>query len=213
MSRECFIDIAKEDGWRRVRSEDSNTIIYLPQGTRVRLYAESDERDYFTILEGKYKTKHASVKKKSFFNMMYGSYLTSRNRTLPKAELKFYKSKKKLEVNGETYNAFSGSGGYDNVSSEGAIPSGKYYLEMPDEPHSRNGNTYKDQTKYATSWFRITYLDGGYVDDRYLHTGMVSAGCITVVDIKRWTEIYEYLIFRRVSFDGFGRVGIIEVFD
>jgi len=203
---ERFIDEATDDGWRLVLM-DKYGKKHIPQGTRVKFGYVDDAREYFTILEGKYKNEKASLTKEPH------SYLTSRNRIKPKAELKLYKKQKKLEVNGKTYDAFSGTGFFEDFSTGGAIPTGKYYLEMPDEPHSELGNTYKDETKYATSWFRIAYIDGGgYVDDRYLHAGYNSLGCITVYDIKAWTEIYEDLIYRRIDRYS-GKVGIIEVFD
>ena len=47
-------------------------------------------------------------------------------------------------------------------------------------------------SRYAKTWFRI-----GHSGDRYLHPGERSAGCITVKDTKRWTEIYRHLIISR----------------
>jgi hypothetical protein len=50
--------------------------------------------------------------------------------------------------------------------------------------------------------------DGTSKNDRYLHTGSVSFGCITV-DPDEWTALYKYLILSRKG-DG-KNVGTIKV--
>lgn len=83
-------------------------------------------------------------------------------------------------------------------------PAGIYDLEIPDEVHSI-ASGYYSYSKYATSWFRI-----GHSGDRYLHPGSVTAGCITVTALEKWTIIYNYLIGRRKDDVS---VGTIHIFD
>lgn len=81
---------------------------------------------------------------------------------------------------------------------------GVYDVEIPDHPHV-GGNSYPEST-YARTWFRI-----GHDGARYLHTGVFSAGCMTVTERTRWDEIYVKLIKAR---KGDGRsVGTLEVVD
>ena len=58
----------------------------------------------------------------------------------------------------------------------------------------------------GTVWFRISHSG-----ERYLHPGMVSAGCISVTETKRWMEIYNTLIKARKG--DFMSVGTFEVID
>lgn len=63
------------------------------------------------------------------------------------------------------------------------------------------GMGYLGQTPYAKNWF---YLGTGNAvpgnNDRYLHTGRVSAGCITV-EPASWTALYRHLILSRSGND------------
>ncbi|MCA1246062.1 hypothetical protein LCI23_05735 [Massilia sp. MS-15] len=71
-------------------------------------------------------------------------------------------------------------------------PLGLHPIQIPDFPHPK-GRHYRSMSPYAETRF---FLGHGYAsagNDRYLHTGQVSAGCITV-DPSAWTELYEYLI-------------------
>ena len=73
------------------------------------------------------------------------------------------------------------------------VPTGTYDLEIPDEVHNL-GTTYQGDSPFATTWFRV-----GHSGDRYLHPGRISAGCVTVTDTKKWTDVYNYLIKRRAA--------------
>ncbi|MDP3043181.1 MAG: hypothetical protein Q8N21_02150 [bacterium] len=82
---------------------------------------------------------------------------------------------------------------------------GLYDIEIPDYPHL-GGSRYKNEAKWAKTWFRI-----GHKRERYLHTGRVSLGCITITDVKNWDEIYNKLIKARKG--DFISVGALEVVD
>jgi len=81
---------------------------------------------------------------------------------------------------------------------------GLYDIEIPDHPHE-GGLNYPEAGR-GTVWFRI-----GHSGERYLHPGIVSAGCISVTETKRWMEIYDTLIKARKG--DFMSVGIFEVID
>ena len=85
------------------------------------------------------------------------------------------------------------------------VPSGKHNLEIPYEAHSL-GAPYQRESRYSTTWFRISHSG-----DRFLHPGRISAGCITVTNIKAWTRIYEYLIkARKGDNKSVGRIEVVE---
>jgi len=80
---------------------------------------------------------------------------------------------------------------YVTTHSANPVPRGTYDLEIPYEVHSL-ASSYARYSPFATTWFRI-----GHSGDRYLHPGRISAGCATVTDLRKWTEIYTYLIRAR----------------
>ena len=82
---------------------------------------------------------------------------------------------------------------------------GIYDIEIPDAPHE-GGINYTKIAKFAKVWFRV-----GHKDAKYLHTGMHSLGCITVLEQDKWDEIFHQLIKARKG-DGLS-VGVLEVVD
>ena len=64
----------------------------------------------------------------------------------------------------------------------------------------------------AMAWF---YLGTGNAkpgdNDRYLHPGRVSAGCVTVTEVSKWDSLYAVLILSRAT--GGKDVGTITVQD
>jgi hypothetical protein len=60
------------------------------------------------------------------------------------------------------------------------------------------------------TWF---YLGTGNAiagrNDRYLHPGRISAGCVTVTDLSKWDSLYAVLILSRAT--GGKNVGTINV--
>jgi hypothetical protein len=164
------------DGWLVVKINGGNYSI--PMGLKVKLIEERDERIYFVIQEGSYKGKNASVRSGQFF--------TEHRLTLSGAELEFDLTTERLTV--------KGLGSYNAITySSNPVPKGSHNIELPDAPHQL-GSVYTTYSPYATTWFRI-----GQSGDRYLHPGRISAGCVTVTDLREWTDIYEYLIYRRSS--------------
>lgn len=78
--------------------------------------------------------------------------------------------------------------------------------ELPDYPHAP-GRDYKDRAKRALTCFRIRVRGG-----RYLHTGSVSAGCLTVIDVEKWDSLYDAIIWCRKEGDDNAH-GILEIQD
>lgn len=83
-------------------------------------------------------------------------------------------SKKTIILNGRVYATVD----YRNAPWK----KGLYDIEIPDYPHP-SGARYEKQAPRAKTWFRI-----GHSGDRYLHTGGISLGCITVIEQVRWAE-------------------------
>jgi hypothetical protein len=192
----AYVKEVLPNGWlsvviRGIGEED------IPEGLKVNIYGERNGREYYRILEGVYKGKHASSPvKRNSSGVLIHSYFTTANRRIPSgANIIFRKKEKRLEIQGlGTFNAYT--------SQFNPIPNGVYDLEIPDMIHE-GGARYTDSSRYAKTWFRI-----GRSGDRYLHCGSISAGCVTVTDTGRWTEIYRYLIYRRKSDTAVGTITV-----
>jgi hypothetical protein len=167
------------------------------------------QRDYFIPYEGKWKDRELSVTRKSDG----GSYLVT-GYILGAAKIIFNPVKANLwygEGSSRVGPIFTqGSGTVDSTP----LRDGVYELSVPDEPHLDLNNPrhqeYLAQSSYARLWYPIPAdQDGnGKDDERFLHCGAVSAGCVTVRDIPQWTGICKYLYNRRLR-DGV--IGTITV--
>lgn len=168
------------DGWLNIKREPSGAIIAAPEYLQVELTSSSAGRDYFTATEGPERGKQFSVKTG---NLKAGSpgYRAA-------ASLQFNVSKQLLTYPGGQVKAIT--------DPDNPIGGGLHPIQIPDFPHEF-GASYMSQSHYAKTWF---YLGRGNAvpgrNDRYLHTGRVSAGCITV-DPSGWTQLYRYLILCR----------------
>lgn len=168
------------DGWLNVRREPSGEIIGLPEYLQVTVTSMKDNRDYFTVLEGVEKNKTFSVKA--------GNLKTGVPAYRASARLTFSISKKKLSYPGGEIKAITVA---RNPPPLGIIP-----IQIPDFPHIMGG-LYQADNIYAKTWFHLGHaVSGNNGTDRYLHTGMESAGCITV-EPSGWTRLYQYLILCR----------------
>lgn len=197
-----YIEQLGGDGWLKVKFDDG-LIWPLPEYTRV-LIKSSAERETFQILEGRFKGKSASVKKKgwrwdqwdwdkSYFE--HEVHLGDGCVHKSSVEMIFHKDKKILEING--LGKFAAK-----TDSQNPIPNGNYDIEIPYEPH-RSSFRYEAQAKYYRTWFRV-----GNSGDRFLHCGNISAGCLTVTDVDKWDLIYQHLIVSRKDFQSVGTVNV-----
>ncbi len=182
-------------GWLVVQLEPSKERVSLPYSVAVSYTRTENKREHFTILEGVNAGKAASV---SLDDKGNTRFLLTDPRTAG-VKLRFTKSTGILEVVGTALK-------YPNtVSEKNPIPAGDWDIEIPDAPH-RYGAPYENTARRSKSWFRL-----GHAGDRYLHTGSVSLGCVTVKEVARWDELYAQMVRARKS-DG-QSVGVLEVRD
>lgn len=181
------------DGWLAVRLEDDKSTESLPAYLKMKIERVDAKREYFTILEGPYRSRPASVALKNDGS----SWLISGAKHEPMARATYSISQKTFILKGRKYKTVD--------YLEAPWKKGLYDIEIPDYPH-KGGRNYLDQSKRAMTWFRI-----GHGGERYLHAGGRSLGCITVVETKRWMEIYNALIKARKG--DFMSIGVLEVVD
>lgn len=179
-------------GWLKVVIEDTNKEESLPAYIKVKIERADAKREYFTILEGPYQNKTASVA----LNKDGSSQFISTAKHDPMARATYSISKKIFTLNGKKYNTVD--------YSESPWKKGLYDIEIPDYPHS-GGTRYEKLAPRAKTWFKI-----GHNGERYLHTGGISLGCITIAEMKHWSEIYNVLIKARKDSIS---VGVLEVID
>ena len=181
------------DGWLKVVLEDKYSEESLPAYLKVKVDRADAKREYFTILEGPYRGRPASV---ILQNNGSSQFITGvRHESMVRAQYSI--SQKAFILKGKKYKTTD----YPETPWE----KGLYDIEIPDAPH-KGGENYLSQSKRAKTWFRI-----GHDGERYLHAGGFSLGCITVIEANRWTEIYNNLIKARKG--DFMSVGVLEVVD
>ena len=181
----------ENDGWLVINIKGSKSVESLPAYLKVRVDRTDEKREYFTILEGSYRGKVASVKLKTDGSSQFVSDISHE----PEIYATYSISKKIFTLKGKKYETV------DYSASQWR--KGLYDIEIPDAPH---GDRLNNTIKRASTWFRV-----GHIGDRYLHTGQRSLGCITIIENARWLEIYNILIKARKN--DFVSVGVIEVID
>ncbi len=180
-----------KDGWLVVLDKNDKEIS-IPAYLKVKIERRESAREYFTVLEGSLRGEIFSVK----YLHDTSVFIADRNPHAAPARATYSILKKILTLSGKKYQTTD----YEGVP----WVKGLYDIEIPDFPHP--GGLYYQEAKYPTVWFRV-----GHSGERYLHTGRHSLGCITVLDQKKWGEIYSMLIKARRG-DG-ASVGILEVIE
>ncbi len=180
-----------DNGWLKVKITGGETVS-LPAFLKVQSEYIESGREYFMVLEGLYKNQKASV---SLNNGNSRLLIDVKHESL--IHLQYSTSQKKLIIGNKKYQVTD--------YPESPWEKGWYDIELPDYPHPK-GRNYEKRALRAMSWFRI-----GHEGERYLHTGRVSLGCITIIEIEKWNEIYDKLIKARKG--DFLSVGELEVID
>ena len=186
------VEEGRGKGWLKIILEDDKSVKSLPAYLKLKIERADAKREYFTILEGPYRGRPASVELSDDDSLR----LITGVKHEPPARITYSISKKILTLKGKKYKA--------DDDPKNPWKKGLYDIEIPDHPH-RGGLNYPEAGR-GTVWFRI-----GHSGERYLHPGMVSAGCISVTETKRWMEIYDALIKARKG--DFMSIGIFEVID
>jgi hypothetical protein len=139
-------------------------------------------REYFTVLEGELKGIEASVV--AFSSNSNASRFSKNIKHLPGGHVKFDVAKQAIWFGDKgPFNAFSG-GGFINEKGIPMTPisPGKYFLCIPDADHAgpNRGRPYGRWSKCYETWFKITAIGNDGTYSRFLHTGELSDGCVTV---------------------------------
>src|SRR3989338_559151 len=180
-----------EDGWL-VTLDKQKKPVSLPAYILVRPTSIKNRREYFIPLEGVNRGELLSAPLENGNS----SYLIHNVKHEPAISAQYSISEKVFILNGKKYKA--------DDDSKNPWQKGFYDIEIPDHPHG--GGLNYPEAKKGTVWFKI-----GHSGERYLHPGLVSAGCISITETTRWMEIYDVLIKARIG--DFMSVGTLEVTD
>jgi hypothetical protein len=183
--------MSSSSGLLDVLREPSQERISLPEYLKVNVIRSANGRDFFAVLEG--------VEKEGNFSVRSGYLSSVRPGYRPAARVKFSLSERRVVVNGIGFSAFT--------HPSNPISLDDHSIHVPGSAH-RGGLRYLQQAKYARTWF---FVGNGKpipgANDRYLHTGENSAGCVTV-NPSDWDSLYEALILCR---SGDGKIGKLTV--
>ena len=118
---------------------------------------------------------------------------------------------------------------YDQLPSNplNKVPLGIWKIEIPYEIHPIGDGYYK-YSKYATTWFHIVTSISDTYQDRFLHPGTISHGCVTVGinrfkntsfnwsdaavirSLNNWDKLYDLLIVSRLDAYTVGSIEVVE---
>lgn len=189
----------QEDGFLWVEIDGYEKVQALPAFLKVRLDRHEEGRDYFTIMEGWRQGETGSVTTKDNGE----SYVLPGNPYTRPIRMTYSRSKKRLKVKGKSYKTVEHPGE--------PWKNGLYDIEIADYPH-KGGVRYVKEAPKAKVWFHIGHEhEQGKDEEKYIHTGEATLGCITLTELKRWNEIYE--VFIRARLGDSKSIGVLEVID
>jgi hypothetical protein len=202
--------VAPGDGWLSVQKEDGK-LQGLCANTEVEVYKRAKGRTHLKVLEGaskgllgnlgdenarRYLTKSRPVQGAAMLT------LSSQRLVSPwhsKAKKQDFEQHLAVMTYGRRSVTVTLNTSYPKQKSPyTSIPNGEYNLRVPDFPHAEDYTSEYRRVaptlKYDRVWFPVEYDN----NSRYVHVGNVSHGCVTVVELERWAEVYEYLIKHRL---------------
>lgn len=179
------------NGWIIARLS-SGISITLPAGTAVEMIEKKQGREYFKVLEGSYKGVEASIA----LSQGGVTHLTKFVDRKSACEMKLLRESWVLQI--------AGLGNFEVLKMKPAemIYPGIYRICLPDIPHGA-GKSYRSTARHAETWFRL-----GDENDRYIHPGTRTRGCITITDLNSWETIYNYIMTCRQDD---AHIGTLEV--
>ncbi|MCE4540659.1 hypothetical protein LXT12_25835 [Pelomonas sp. P7] len=214
-----------QSGWLAIRIPEG--IVAVPEYLKVSENQTKDGRIYFSILEGRYKGKIASLalenREKCLISAKRGSGAKLIAKILGRQQLK------SVARHGEVRNqlvaklSFDGkiatisldsdvdftetnptSPDYNKTLHSKPLPKGTYKILTPDGAHNARFTNfyvqYQSDLKYHTVWFPIEYA--GNHNSSFVHVGNLSEGCVTIYQFDMWNSVYDYLIKNRMDSNG-----------
>ncbi len=208
-----YVNQVPTSGWLDVQPRDARARVPLLEYTKLQMLTSAHGRTTtFLILDGAQKGITASLSDanaKIYLGekaplqtgvsvmVQYGKLedipSISRRRV-------FVQQTASLSVNGLKMRITLNTHRADQEIMHEPIPPGLYKIRLPDNPHDKAAteiyrNIEEPGLKNDQVWFPIEYGD----NKSYIHVGHVSHGCVTVMQLEKWNELYQALIEHRMS--------------
>lgn len=221
-----YITNPPDSGWLWVKIENPNGVqrainiknkgqkLVICENTKVQIRDIKDGRTYFKILDHISKNVVASLSNENAKNHFSksgpklspnGAELEIRYNSEPEKVWSEARSESLLQVKGKLiFNTIAIDITVSTLPNNYTIlPNGSHNILLPDFPHDANMTRFyrmeNRNLKYDQVWFPIAISDRNNINDRYIHVGAVSHGCMTIYDLKGWNQLYKYLINNRQS--------------
>lgn len=227
VTRTAYVNKVGSDGWISVKIEKTGSIKSVCKFTKFTLLDVNDSYDRvtFKIEDGAFKGQTASMRIKGGIDTYLGD--TAPTKSTAKVTVKYGTRDKKwyskprgeyldqqlatLTADGVTVTVTLNSD-WDPRAGRTPIPKGTYEILVPDYPHNQGMTafyTHNDKPVANNSvWFPIHPK----ADERYIHIGHLSHGCVTIIGYDKYPAIHDYLIkHRAIGKNGQEIVGYLEV--
>lgn len=212
--REVYVNKTGSDGWLQVEAH-AHRQLSLCKYTKLKVIESKAGRTYFKIQDGSHSGMTVSLRDSNleeYLGMVFPRHgAVELVVTYGKYEEHWYSKARDREFKQQMASLSYGRGNSINVTMNSVwdspkkytpLPAGTYNILLPDNPHDKDMTRYyrgvEPNLKYDQVWFPIRYGD----NSRYIHVGNVSEGCVTVLDLEKWVDLYEALISHRSS-DGY----------
>lgn len=187
-------------GWLPVRKKNCD-MFHIPHSTKL----ECIEDEKYQILEGIHKFEIVEIDYKSINPRFQLDYLS---------KIMQYRKKVKLTLMLDAQELVFKSDIRINIKVFAAnIEKGEYKILLPDRPHIEKAKKeYFDESiygsRFASTWFPIMK---NYHRGQYLHLGLFSEGCVTVLvnQNNNWGNLYKYLLTSREADGVLGYLSVI----
>ncbi|QRQ88294.1 hypothetical protein [Cupriavidus oxalaticus] len=216
-----------QGGWLAIRVDDR--IVTVPEFVRVSGVGEKDGRYYFTVLEGRYKGKRASLKGEYKERCLISARRGAGAKLVAKIQgRKLLRSDKRGDSSNQLLAVLYFDGKKATITLDSDVdfmefdpqtrreigikhskplPKGTYKIRAP-EAAGNAGATAFYGVNYHTVWFLVEYAPTNY--SNFVHVGHLSEGCVTVYQLEMWESLYKYLISNRLDAEG-KYVGVIAI--
>ncbi len=204
-----YVNRIGSDGWLKVKdaSTPNGKFLFLCKYTKVTLLGSKQGRTVFKVVDGthagyvvslsdanagEHLGKVAPVDGVLTVTVKYGRYVerwpsVARNQMLDQ------------QMASVQAGAVSAQAAMNSVWSREffPLPAGTYDILVPDFPHDANMTRYYRRTEpklvHDQVWFPVRFGN----NSRFVHVGNVSDGCVTILDLDKWTALHEELVRHR----------------
>lgn len=205
---EMYVNEVGNDGWLQALDSASKRRTSLFKYTKLTNISSQDGRTSFVVQEGPAKGRTLSLWTENAKRYL-GRRSPERSAITVTVEYGKYREKWHSSARDEDLNQQMATMTVGTLTVQvtmnsvwGAgfspLPAGKYSLLLPDAPHSGAYTRFYRQAAPALVcdqvWFPIQFEK----NSRYVHVGNVSEGCVTVLDLAKWSEVHEALISHRM---------------